>query len=196
MAEQKPSSFVKIESLSPSFSTTTASSSSSPTTKLPLSNKIYPQITSRTRDYLADMGMGNPILKSCDTNGFISHLFGSFIEVHGVQRGSISCTVSVKPSISNVYGILHGGSVGCLTEMIAIACARTVVGEDKELFLAEISVSYLSGVPTNEEVVVDASVVKSGRNLTVVSLEFKLNKSGSLVYIAHATFYNIPSASL
>lgn len=47
-----------------------------------------------------------------------------------------------------------------------------------------------------EEVLANASVVKSGRNLTVVTLEFKLKKTGNLLYITHATFYNMPVASL
>jgi len=47
-----------------------------------------------------------------------------------------------------------------------------------------------------EEVLVNASVVKSGRKLTVVALEFKLKKTGNLLYTTHATFYNMPVASL
>ena len=44
------------------------------------------------------------------------------------------------------------------------------------------------------ELVVDGSVVRSGRNLTVVSVEFKLKDSGKLAYTAHATFFNaVPS---
>ena len=34
-------------------------------------------------------------------------------------------------------------------EALSTACARTVVAEDKELFLGEISISYLSGTPIN-----------------------------------------------
>lgn len=47
-----------------------------------------------------------------------------------------------------------------------------------------------------EEVLANASVVKNGRNLTVVELEFKLKKTGNLLYNTHATFYNMPVASL
>jgi acyl-coenzyme A thioesterase 13 len=47
-----------------------------------------------------------------------------------------------------------------------------------------------------QEVVANASVVKSGRNLTVVALEFKLKKTGNLLYLTHATFYNMPVSSL
>jgi len=36
-----------------------------------------------------------------------------------------------------------------LTEILSTACARTVVAEDKELFLGEISISYMSATPVN-----------------------------------------------
>ncbi|KAG2380387.1 uncharacterized protein HKW66_Vig0171660 [Vigna angularis] len=96
----------------------------------------------------------------------------------------------------NTFGTLHGGSVGTLTEILSTACARTVVAEDKELFLGEISMSYMSATPANEEVLANASVVKSGRNLTVVAVQFKLKKSGNMAYSTRATFYNMPLSSL
>jgi len=51
--------------------------------------------------------------------------------------------------LQNFYGTLHGGSVASFVESLSIACARTVVAEDKELFLGEIDVSYLSAAPIN-----------------------------------------------
>ncbi|XP_004492674.1 uncharacterized protein [Cicer arietinum] len=156
-----------------------------------------PQLTSETLNFIGKFGMSKPIPQICNnTTGFYSHFFGTFIKVDLIQRGRISCTLSVKPQISNAFGTLHGGSVGSVVELLSIACARTVVAEDKELFLGEINVSYLSGAPTNAEVAADASVVKSGRNVTMVALEFKLKKNGNLLYIAHATLYNIPVAKL
>ena len=32
-------------------------------------------------------------------------------------------------------------------EMVSIACARTVVAEDKDIFLGDMSISYLSAAP-------------------------------------------------
>lgn len=83
-----------------------------------------------------------------------------------------------------------------MAEILAVACARTVVGKEKELFLGESSTSYLSSAPENAKVIVDASVVRSGRNLTVVSVEFKLEGSGRLVYTSRSTFFHMPAASL
>ncbi|CAL0318344.1 unnamed protein product [Lupinus luteus] len=150
----------------------------------------------KTLLFLKMVGHGIPIPEECNTNGFFSNFLRSFINVHQIQRGQISCTILAKPPISNGFGTLHGGAVGSFVEVLATACAKTVVAEDKELFLGEISISYLSGTPSNEEVLANASVLKSGRNLTVVTVEFKLKKTGNLLYIAHATFYNMPVARL
>ena len=46
------------------------------------------------------------------------------------------------------------------------------------------------------EVQADASVVKSGRNVTVVAIQFKLNRTGQLIYTTRATLYNMPAAKL
>ncbi|GJW99857.1 phenylacetic acid degradation-related domain-containing protein [Tanacetum coccineum] len=96
----------------------------------------------------------------------------------------------------NVYNTLFGGAVGSIAEFVAIACARTVVDEDKELFLGELNVSYLAPAVHQAEVMVDASVVRSGRNLTIVAIEFKLKDRERLTYLCRATFYNMPVASL
>lgn len=46
-----------------------------------------------------------------------------------------------------MYGGLHGGALASVAEMVAVDCARTVVGKVKELFLGELSNSYLSSAP-------------------------------------------------
>jgi acyl-coenzyme A thioesterase 13 len=52
--------------------------------------------------------------------------------------------------LQNFYGSLHGGFVAAdVAETVSIACARTVVAEDKELSLGELSISYLSSAPMN-----------------------------------------------
>lgn len=100
-------------------------------------------------------------------------------------------------SLQNIYGSLHGGAVGDVTVRIATACARTIVGKDKELFLGELSISYLSGAPRNAKVLVyNSNVIRSGRNLNVVAVDFRLKDSEKLSYISHATFYHMPVASL
>ncbi|XP_075094350.1 uncharacterized protein LOC107804045 isoform X2 [Nicotiana tabacum] len=131
-----------------------------------------------------------------DAKDSFSELTRGCLKVHSIHPGKVSCILSVKPAISNVYQSMHGGAVGAVAERVSIACARTVVGKDKELFLGELSMSYVSAAPSNSEVVVDGSVIRSGRNLTVVAVDFRLKDSRKLVYTSNATFYHMPVASL
>lgn len=131
-----------------------------------------------------------------DAKDSFSQLTRSCLKVHSIHPGKISCILSVKPAISNVYRSMHGGAVGAVAERVSIACARTVVGKDKELFLGELRMSYLSAAPTDAEVVVDGSVIRSGRNITIVAVDFRLKDSRKLVYSSNATFYHMPVASL
>ncbi|KAK9103368.1 hypothetical protein Sjap_020622 [Stephania japonica] len=51
--------------------------------------------------------------------------------------------------VQNSYGSLHGGAVASIAQAVAEACARTVVAEDKEVFLGELAISYLSPARVN-----------------------------------------------
>ncbi|XP_061340133.1 uncharacterized protein LOC133286700 [Gastrolobium bilobum] len=167
---------------------------SSPSLKV--SKEMNIRRISETMNFLRAVGANFIAPETTNKHGFYNGFLRSFIKVDHIQRGRIACTVVAKAQICNAFGTLHGGFIGSLVEILSTACARTVVAEDKELFLGGVSISYLSGTPMNEEVLANASVVKTGRNLTVVALEFKLKKTGNLLYITHATFYNMPVASL
>ncbi|XP_028769121.1 uncharacterized protein LOC114726635 [Neltuma alba] len=157
---------------------------------------MEPQHVSSTRSFLEAIGITKPVPANCDSYDFYSDILRSCLKVDSIQRGRISCTFIVKPPLSNFFKSLHGGAFAAAVELVSIACARTVMAEDKELFLGEISMAYLSGAMLNTELQVDGSVVKSGRNVTVVLLEFKQKKTGKLIYAARATFYNLPVAKL
>ncbi|PSS11717.1 Esterase [Actinidia chinensis var. chinensis] len=155
------------------------------------------QIFSRVDRFFINFGVSGDVPETCNAKDFHSDLIrGLLVKVDVIRRGRISCLLSVKPAVANIYGGFHGGAVASVAEMVSNACARTVVGKDKELFLGELSTSYLSAAPRNAELKVDASVVRSGRNLTVIAVEFKVKDSEKLVYTSRATFYNMPVASL
>ncbi|XP_009625481.1 uncharacterized protein [Nicotiana tomentosiformis] len=162
-----------------------------------ISKDLSAESISKLNGFLKIMGVFNLTFPAqYDTKDSFSELTRCCLKVQHIHRGKISCFLSVKPPIMNIYGSLHGGAVGDVTVRIATACARTIVGKDKELFLGELSISYLSGAPRNAEVIVNATVIRSGRNLTVVAVDFRLKDSEKLSYISHATFYHMPVASL
>ncbi|KAK4415952.1 hypothetical protein Salat_2702600 [Sesamum alatum] len=146
--------------------------------------------------FFKHMGVLQTINPQHNVKDSFSNLVGGVLKVVSVERGKISCLLNVKAPLLNSYGGMHGGSVAAVAERVAIACARTVVGEDKNLFLGELGISYLSSAPQNAEVIIDGSVVRSGRNLTVVAVNFRLKESGRLAYMTRATFYNMPVSSL
>ncbi|KAE8679526.1 Signal recognition particle receptor protein isoform 1 [Hibiscus syriacus] len=142
------------------------------------------------------VGSDDPNIENYTSKDFYSNLLCNTLKTHTVRRGHVSCFVTVKPSISNYFGGLHGGAVAAIAERVAVATARTVVGEDKEIFLVDLGMSYLSAAPRDAELIVDGSVVRSGRNITVVSIEFKMKKTGKLTYTSRATFHNSPVSKL
>ncbi|EOA24791.1 hypothetical protein CARUB_v10018071mg [Capsella rubella] len=119
-----------------------------------------------------------------------SVLFQSNTRALSISRGRVSCSLVVTPALSNFFNGLHGGAVASIAERVAMACVKTVVSEDKHLFLGELSMSYLSSAPISSELVVEASVVRTGRNLSVVTVEFKIKETMKVTYLSRATFYH------
>ncbi|KAJ9539385.1 hypothetical protein OSB04_032118 [Centaurea solstitialis] len=175
-----------------------------------VSKEILPETAKKVTDMFTRLA-GSPIPAKYEAHHLHSDLIRSLLKVQHIHRGRITCILTVKPYACfqvlnaetlnkrighNAYNTLHGGAVGAVAEMVATACARTVVDKDKDLFLGELSVSYLAAAPKQTEVIIDASVVRSGRNLTIVAIEFKLKNSERSTSLCRATFYNMPVASL
>ncbi|KAL6004498.1 hypothetical protein ACLOJK_005051 [Asimina triloba] len=111
------------------------------------------------------------------------------LKVDRIERGRITCV------FPNAYNTLHGGMVASITEAMALGCARSVAG-DKDFFLGELAVSYLSAAGVNTEVEVESRITKHGRNVIAASVEFRMKQSRKLLYNGRATFYNMPVSSL
>ncbi|GMY09480.1 acyl-coenzyme A thioesterase 13-like [Fagus crenata] len=165
-------------------------------TTLTVAKEISTEHVSTITSFFRRKGAYDSLPDYCNSKDLYCHLIRTLIKPDLVLRGRLTCLLTVKPTFANIFGALHGGAIAAVAEMLSIACARTVVAEDKDIFLGELGITYLSSAPINAEVIVDCSVVRSGRNLTVVAMEFKLKKTGQLAYTARTTFYNTPVAKL
>ncbi|KDP28673.1 hypothetical protein JCGZ_14444 [Jatropha curcas] len=161
-----------------------------------VSKSSSPEVVEGVHRFFNNVGISAFIPENNQSKDFYSDILRYLLKAASVQRGRISCVFSVQPVVANYYGGLHGSAVAAIAERVGIACARTIVAEDKEIFLGELSISYLSAAPQKEVLVVDGSVVRSGRNLTVVAMEFKIKRTGKLGFTARATFYHMPPAKL
>ncbi|KVH89129.1 uncharacterized protein LOC112527056 [Cynara cardunculus var. scolymus] len=164
--------------------------------KTVVSKEMPSETVTKVTNFFTRLGGGTVIPAKYEGEDVHFDLIRSLLKVQHIHRGRITCILTVKPYACNAYNTLHGGVIGSVAEIVAIACARTVVNKDKELFLGELSVSYLAAAVKQTEVIVDASVVRSGRNLTIVAIEFKLKNSEHSTSLCRATFYNMPVASL
>ncbi|KAJ9188369.1 hypothetical protein P3X46_003733 [Hevea brasiliensis] len=169
---------------------------SSVSTETIISNDLPPGSAEEIMELFDHSGVSSFLPENYNCKNFFSDLIRPLLKADLVQRGRVTCIFSVLPAVTNYFKGLHGGAVASIAERVAIACARTVVAEDKHLFLGELSISYLSAALQNEVVLVDGSIVRSGRNLSVVAMEFKIKKTRKLVYTARATFYHMPVAKL
>ncbi|KAJ4905283.1 Thioesterase superfamily protein [Raphanus sativus] len=160
---------------------------SSETTKI--SKEIDPKNVSLFENFLHSFTHPDSSLDDFASFDSFSVLFQNNIRALSVSRGRITCSVVVTPALTNYFNGLHGGAVASIAERLSMACARTIVSEEKQLFLGELSMSYLSAAPVSSELVVEGSVVRSGRNLTVVNVEFKMKDTMKVTYLSRATFY-------
>ncbi|CAN1292726.1 hypothetical protein LINPERPRIM_LOCUS21709 [Linum perenne] len=155
------------------------------------------QYANTVQNFFTSTGVSDPsVHKYTSTKNSYSDIISGLLKVNSVERGRVSCSFSVLPLVANFYKGLHGGAAAAVAERVSIACARTLVAEEKELFLGELGISYLSAAPENDTLTVDATVVRSGRNLTVVSMEFRQKKTRKLMYTARSTFYHLTASKL
>ncbi|KAK8702574.1 hypothetical protein V6N13_020921 [Hibiscus sabdariffa] len=114
------------------------------------SEERSPPYASSVMRFLESIGISDPKVENYSSKDFYSVLLCNHLKTHTVQRGHVTCFTTVKPPIINFFGGLHGGVVAAIAERVAVATARTVVGEDKDIFLGELAMSYLSSATIND----------------------------------------------
>ncbi|XP_077234546.1 thioesterase superfamily protein [Tasmannia lanceolata] len=150
---------------------------------------------SATKEFFKRTGIPENLPESFTKKYALNDLIRNILKVNHIDRGHVTCVFTVKPQLTNFYSTLHGGVVASVAEVVALASVRSVAG-DKEFFLGESAVSYLSAAKLNMEVEVNAEVIRHGRRVVVSSVEFRNKETRQLIYTAQATFYNMPVSNL
>ncbi|XP_074270360.1 uncharacterized protein LOC141594048 [Silene latifolia] len=121
-------------------------------------------------------------------------LFDPFI-AHGLQAtviepGRILCTFKVPPRLVNTANTLHGGAIASLVDLMGTAVIFTVaVGAPTTGVSVEINVSYLDAVILDEEIEIEAKVLRVGKSIGVVSVELRKKANGKIVAQGRHTKY-------
>ncbi|GMN71236.1 hypothetical protein TIFTF001_053365 [Ficus carica] len=114
-----------------------------------ISSDVSPESVAGLLGFLSDLGVSAILPDHCTTKDFYYNLISGVLKPLRIEPGRVTCLLTVRPAVLNFFRTVHGGAVAAIAEAMSIACARTVVAENKEVFLGEQSISYLSGAQTN-----------------------------------------------
>eukprot|EP00854_Cymbomonas_tetramitiformis_P014592 gene14592-17243_t len=103
------------------------------------------------------------------------------------ERGRFTCVIPVNEKVQNRYGTLHGGCIATLVDVIGSAALMTAA--DASGVSVDINVSFLRSAPLNEEVEIDAQVLRAGKSLATVQVDFRLKRTGELLSQGRHTKY-------
>ncbi|KAF3780680.1 Acyl-coenzyme A thioesterase 13 [Nymphaea thermarum] len=142
----------------------------------------------RTGDRLQDSG---------DSRHFSSYdsLISSCIRLDEAFPGRLLCSFVVPPHLLNTGKFLHGGASASLVDIIGSAVILTT-GVLTTGVTLEISVSYLDSAYLNEEIEIEAKVLRIGKAIAVVNVELRKKGNGKIVATGRHTKYLAVSSRL
>jgi acyl-coenzyme A thioesterase 13 len=90
-------------------------------------------------------------------------------QVACVKPGVLTCSIRVTPSVQNRFGILHGGCIASLVDIIGTAAVMSMDGRPGKS--VGINVSYLQPGQADSLYEVHARVVSKGQSLATIIVD-------------------------
>jgi acyl-coenzyme A thioesterase 13 len=113
------------------------------------------------------------------TGGFDRSLVG--LEVIEAEGGRAKLRIVVEPPVQNLGGNLHGGAIATLVDDAGTLAILSADKDGRPGVTTDLNVSYFSAGRAGEAVIVEATVLKSGRRLAYVSVDLKRERDGALL---------------
>ncbi|XP_043707703.1 acyl-coenzyme A thioesterase 13 [Telopea speciosissima] len=117
------------------------------------------------------------------------------IQVDVIEPGRVVCSMKVPPRLLNSGNFLHGGATASLVDIVGSAAIHTVGAQTTGVSI-EISVSYLDAAFANEEIEIDAKVLRVGKAIGVVNVELRKKKTAKVFAQGRHTKYLAVSSNL
>jgi acyl-coenzyme A thioesterase 13 len=95
------------------------------------------------------------------------------------EDGRVTCRFRVLPRVQNRNGTLHGGCIATLVDVVGTAAILT--NSRRGGVSLNINTNYLSPMPGNGIVLIDAKVLRIGRSIATASVDLRDVSSGKLV---------------
>lgn len=103
------------------------------------------------------------------------------LELIEAEGGRARVRLPVGEAVQNVNGALHGGAVATLVDVVGTLAIMTADRDHRPGVSTDLNVSWFSPAPGGATVLVEASVLKSGRTLAFVQVDVRREKDGVLV---------------
>lgn len=107
--------------------------------------------------------------------------------VQALQPGTFLCHFTVPSRLLNSGGFLHGGATASLVDLVASAAFATAGLRTRGSPL-EMNISYLDAAFADEEIDIEAKVLRAGKAVGVAVVELK-KKSGKIIAQARYSKY-------
>ncbi|AES72954.1 putative acyl-CoA hydrolase [Medicago truncatula] len=119
---------------------------------------------------------------------FLEHLICHGLRLDLLQPGCIVFSMKIPPRLLNSGKYLQGGVIASLVDMVGgVAIPTGGVS-------VEINVSCLDAAYVHEEIEIEARVLRVGKVIAVVSMEFRKKKTGQVfAHGRHTTYLSITS---
>ncbi|KAK2391299.1 acyl-coenzyme A thioesterase [Trifolium repens] len=123
---------------------------------------------------------------------FLEHLILRGLRLHLIQPGRVLFSMNIPPRLLNSGNYLHGGAITTLVDLIGAAAIPAAGFPWDSGVSLEINVSCLDAAYAHEEIEIDARVLRVGKTIAAVSVEFRKKKTGQIFAQGRHTKY-LPS---
>lgn len=103
------------------------------------------------------------------------------LEVLEVEGGKARARIPVSEAVQNPLGALHGGAVATLVDVVGTLAIMSADRDQRPGVSTDLNVSWCSPAPGGATVLVEATVLKSGRTLAFVQVDLRRENDGVLV---------------
>ncbi|MQL71128.1 hypothetical protein Taro_003483 [Colocasia esculenta] len=117
------------------------------------------------------------------------------IQIDHIEPGRVICSMRVPPRLLNNGNFLHGGATASLVDIIG-SSAFLSAGCPTSGVSMEINISYLDAVYANEEIEIEAKVLRAGKAVGVVAVELRKKQTGKIIAQGRHTKYLAVSSKL
>ncbi|KAK4741818.1 hypothetical protein SAY87_025406 [Trapa incisa] len=121
-------------------------------------------------------------------NRFFESFVMKGLQVDLIEPGRILCSFRVPPRLLNSGNFLHGGATASLVDLVGSAVIYTLGSSTTGVSL-EINISYLDAAYIDEEIEIEAKVLRVGKAIGVVTVELRKKSSGRIIAQGRHTKY-------